>query len=125
MTPSRIFITIVCFSFVFPLFAASVSGEVSAGVTSSHATSVVAAAKKPVVTAITHTQTKTLSYKSPAGNESIVVTVRTRGGVIIGASARPKTTNQTSLSKQKSFAKNLAKAVVGKKIKDFHVDVIG
>ncbi len=86
---------------------------------------VVSTAKKPVQKIVIRTHTKTVSYTSPAGKELIIFSVRTKNGVIVGASATPKATNPISQSLQKSFTKNLSKSVIGKKIKNFDINAVG
>ena len=64
-------------------------------------------------------------YTSPAGKERINFVVQVKDGIISSVSAVPRATNKISKSLQKAFAKNITKAVVGKKAKNLDIDVIG
>ena len=69
-------------------------------------------------------QTKELTYKSPAGTESIKVNMTTKDGVITSVTATPLATNPISLKMQTAFAGGVSKSVVGKAVKGLKVDTV-
>lgn len=70
------------------------------------------------------TKTQYLSYKSPAGDDTMSVSVTTKDGVVTAVSATPEATNPISLQLQKAFADNVSGKVVGKSVKNLKVDTI-
>ncbi len=74
--------------------------------------------------AATNTVTKTISYQSPAGSESIKLSITAKDGIITAASATPFATDSTSLFMQKGFAEKVSGAVVWKAVKGLKVDTI-
>ncbi len=110
---SRTLVTLVALSMISPTFAATVSGEIGSRPTTSTRISTV---KVPVKKVVIKNLTRTVTYMSPAGKESIIFSIKTRDRIIVFASAIPKTKNKISLALQREFAKKLSKAVVGKKI---------
>lgn len=125
MKPYYLFATLAIFSITGTAFSASVSGEISTKAPVKKPVAVVTTVKKPVQKAITRKYVQKVSYMSPAGKEFITFSITTKNGVIASVLAIPKSKNAISLSLQKAFSKNLAKAVVGKKVKNFTIDAIG
>ncbi len=70
------------------------------------------------------TETKELSYTSPAGPESIKVSITTQNGIITNVMATPLATAPISLKLQTAFADNVSKSVVGKNLKGLKVDTV-
>ena len=70
------------------------------------------------------TYTASGSYQSPAGDESIEVSVALSAGVITAVEVTPDATNPTSKQYQTAFASGIADEVVGKSITDANVDVV-
>lgn len=69
-------------------------------------------------------QTKELSYRSPAGTESMKISMTTKDGVITSVTATPLATNPISLKMQTGFAAGVSKSVVGKVAKGLKVDTV-
>lgn len=69
-------------------------------------------------------QTKEISYQSPAGPESMKVSITTKDGVITSVTATPLATNPISLKLQTAFADGVSKSVVGKAVKGLKVDTV-
>lgn len=69
-------------------------------------------------------QTKEISYMSPAGSETIKVSLTTKDGVITSVTATPLATNPISLKLQTAFAGDVSKNAVGKAIKGLKVDTV-
>lgn len=125
MTQFHIVAAIALFSFTTAAFGATVSGEItSKGIVKNQKTPVVTTIKKVVPKIVIRTYTRTVSYTTPTGKESITFTVRYKNGIIVGAQATPRSRKSASLLLQRTFARNLYKAVVGKNIKDFDIEVI-
>lgn len=125
MTPFRILATIALLSFTSTTFAATVSWEAKFENAIKKATWVVSVVKKPIQKVIIRKYTKVVSYMSPAGKELISLSLSTKNGLIVSATAIPKATNKISKSLQVSFSKSLSKWVVWKKIKNISLDAIG
>lgn len=64
------------------------------------------------------------SYSSPAGPESLGVTVTLKDDVITAVSVEPKATNPASVNWQNTFAANYTASVIGKKIEDVQLGKI-
>ncbi|MBX9808922.1 hypothetical protein K2X92_00850 [Candidatus Gracilibacteria bacterium] len=125
MTQFHIVAAIALFSFTTTAFGATVSGEItSKSIVKNPKTTVVTPIKKAIPKIVVRTYTRTVSYVTPTGKESIIFTVRYKNGVIVGASATPKSKKSASLILQRAFARNLNKAVSGKSIKNFDIEVI-
>lgn len=71
------------------------------------------------------TKKETVSYVSPAGNETIELSVSVADGVITAVTATPQATNEISKKLQTSFSEKVSAQVVGKKISDLGADAIG
>ena len=67
----------------------------------------------------------TLGYKSPAGDETIDVTVGVSDDTIVAVTVTPRATNEVSKNLQTAFASEINAKVVGKKIKDLDLDAVG
>ncbi len=67
---------------------------------------------------------KDLAYKSPAGQESINVSLTTKDGIITNVTATPLATNPISIKLQSAFASDISKNVIGKTIKGLKVDTV-
>ncbi len=124
MTPFRILITIALLSFTAQTFSATVSGEIGSKNSIKKSTTITAF-KKPIKKVVVKKASRTVIYTSPAGKERINFVVQVKDGIISSVSAVPRATNKISKSLQKAFAKNITKAVVGKKAKNLDIDVIG
>jgi len=70
------------------------------------------------------TYTESGSYQSPAGEESVQVSVNLEGGIIKAVEVTPDATNPQSKQYQTAFASGIADEVVGKSITDADVDVV-
>lgn len=70
------------------------------------------------------TYTMVGSYNSPAGPESIEITVTLKDGIITDTSAVPQATVPASVNWQGVFAKNYETLVVGKKIDEVSLDKV-
>ena len=70
------------------------------------------------------TYTESGSYQSPAGEESVQVSVALEGGVITAVEVTPDATNPQSKQYQKAFASGIADEVVGRPIDGADVDVV-
>lgn len=68
--------------------------------------------------------TKTVSYGTPAGNESITFSVEVTDGTITSATSTVAATDRESVRYQERFGQKLASKVIGKSIKTFSVDTI-
>lgn len=64
------------------------------------------------------------NYKTPAGSDSMKVSITTKNGIITETSATPMATNPVSLRFQQSFAGKISGNVVGKSIKGLKVDTV-
>lgn len=122
--PFRILITIALLSFTAQTFSATVSGEIGSKNSIKKSTTITAF-KKPIKKVVIQKVSRTVTYTSPAGKERINFVVQVKDGIIASVSAIPWATNKISKSLQKAFAKNITKAVVGKKAKNLDIDVIG
>lgn len=125
MTPFRILVTIALLSFTTQAFSATVSGEIGSKNSIKKPTTITAFFKKPIKKVVIQKVSRTVIYTSPAGKERINFIVQVKDGIIASVSAIPQATNNISKSLQKSFAKNITKAVVGKKAKNLDINVIG
>ncbi|MDD2745779.1 MAG: hypothetical protein PHU93_04540 [Candidatus Gracilibacteria bacterium] len=65
-----------------------------------------------------------VNYKSPAGDESIKVTIETSNGIISSVTATPMATHEVSKKLQTSFSTSIGVAV-GKPIASFKLDTVG
>ncbi|WP_028048691.1 FMN-binding protein [Cellulomonas sp. URHD0024] len=70
------------------------------------------------------TYTATGAYTSPAGDESIGVSVTLADGVITAVAVTPAATNPMSQKFQSAFASAVSGVVVGKAVADADVDVV-
>lgn len=65
-----------------------------------------------------------ISYKTPAGDDAIKVSLMTKEGIITGVATTPLATNPISLKLQTAFAAKVSESVVGKAVKGLKVDTI-
>lgn len=65
-----------------------------------------------------------VNYKSPAGDESIKVTIETLNGVILSVTSTPMATHEVSKKLQTSFSANIGVAV-GKPVASLKLDAVG
>lgn len=70
-------------------------------------------------------RTETVSYTTPAGNDSVEFSVTVENGVITAATATPKAENEISKKRQEAFAAAVTAGVVGKSAKNLDVSAIG
>jgi hypothetical protein len=74
----------------------------------------------------TRTRTETVSYKTPAGSDSVEFSVTVDGDTITSATATVKAENDISKKWQTAFVANVSTKVSGKKINDLEgMDAIG
>jgi len=64
------------------------------------------------------------NYESPAGKETIDVSVTLDSGVVSAVEVTPEATNPTSKTWQTAFASGVSDQVVGKSIDDVDLDVV-
>jgi uncharacterized protein with FMN-binding domain len=64
------------------------------------------------------------TYESPAGKETIDVSVTLDGGVVSAVEVTPQATNPTSKTWQTKFASGVSDEVVGKSIDDVELDAV-
>jgi len=64
------------------------------------------------------------SYESPAGKETIDVSVTLDGGVVSAVDVTPEATNPTSKTWQTAFASGVSDEVVGTSIDDVELDAV-
>ncbi len=124
MTQFHILATIALLSCTATTYAATVSWEITTRGIANTPVWVITSIKKPIQKGVVRTQTRMVSYMSPAGKEYITFSLRTKDGIIVNASAIPRATNQISLTLQKAFAKNISQTVVGKKIKNLTLSAV-
>jgi len=70
------------------------------------------------------TYTATGSYESPAGPETVGVSITLAGGVVTAVVVTPEATNPASQKFQTQFASGVADAVVGQPIEGLTVDTV-
>ena len=70
------------------------------------------------------TYTATGSYESPAGPETVGVSITLAGGVVTAVVVTPEATNPASQKFQTQFASGVADAVVGQPIEGLTVDAV-
>lgn len=70
------------------------------------------------------TYSATGTYTSPAGNESIEVSLTLASDVITGVSVKPQATDPNAAQFQKRFASGVSAVVVGKNIGDVKVGAV-
>ncbi|MGY4642865.1 FMN-binding protein [Cellulomonas sp. URHB0016] len=70
------------------------------------------------------TYQSTGTYESPAGKETIDVSVTLDGGVVSAVEVTPEATNPTSKTWQTAFASGVSDEVVGKAIDDVQLDAV-
>jgi uncharacterized protein with FMN-binding domain len=63
-------------------------------------------------------------YQSPAGKETIAVSVTLDHGVVSAVEVTPQATNPTSKTWQTAFASGVSEQVVGKSIDDVELDAV-
>lgn len=63
-------------------------------------------------------------YQSPAGNETVHVSVTLKGDVVTAATFKGDATNPGSVNNQKKFATGYTQLVVGKKLDDIKLSVV-
>jgi hypothetical protein len=68
--------------------------------------------------------TEELSYTSPAGKDTVKVSMVTQNGIITSVTTTPLATHPISLKLQTAFAEGVSKSVVGKPIKGLKVDTV-
>ena len=71
------------------------------------------------------TKTEIISYRSPAGEDKVEITVTVNDGIITAVSSKTLGTNDASKYNQNNFAKNVSVKVVGMAKKNFKIDTIG
>jgi major membrane immunogen (membrane-anchored lipoprotein) len=69
-------------------------------------------------------KTQEVSYKTPAGNDSMKVSVTLKKGIVMDVSVTPLAVNPISLKIQKEFSSGVAKSAVGKNIGGLKVDTV-
>ena len=124
MTSFRVLLVIAFLLFTTQAFSATVSGEIGSKNSIKKPTTI-SVFKKPVKKIVIQKASRTVTYISPAGNERINFVVQVKDGIISSVSSVPRATNKISKSLQKSFSKNISKVVVGKKVKNLDIDVVG
>ena len=62
------------------------------------------------------TLSKTVSYLSPAGQENITFSIKTKDGIITNLSVTPQASHPVSSGYQTSFASNAPALIVGKSL---------
>ncbi len=65
------------------------------------------------------------SYRSPAGNESLEVTLTLSGGTVSDANVTSKAKNSTSRGYQQDFIGSFKSEVIGKSISEIELDAVG
>ena len=70
------------------------------------------------------TYAATGSYESPAGQETVAVSVTLADGVVTAVEVTPEATNPTSKQWQTKFASGVADVVVGQPIEGLSVDAV-
>ena len=71
------------------------------------------------------TKTEIISYRSPAGEDKVEVTVTVNDGIITAVSSKTLGTNDASKYNQNNFAKNVSGKAVGMAKKNFKIDTVG
>lgn len=66
-----------------------------------------------------------ITYTTPSGSENIEFTLIAHRGVVWALTVTPKAKNSTNLEHQKAFAQAISTEVIGKRIRDLHLTVIG
>lgn len=107
MIQFRILLTIALLSFTSQSFSTTVSGEIGSKNAVKKSVTIVTELKKPVQKVSVRKISRTVSYMSPAGKESISVEVRVKDGIILSTSVIPRSTNKISKSLQQAFAKKI------------------
>jgi len=70
------------------------------------------------------TYTATGSYESPAGPETVGVSITLEDGMVMGVEVTPEATNPASQKFQTQFASGVADVVMGKPIEGLTVDTV-
>ena len=70
------------------------------------------------------TYTATGSYESPAGPETVGVSITLEDGMVMGVEVTPEATNPASQKFQTQFASGVADVVMGKPIEGLTVDAV-
>ena len=70
------------------------------------------------------TKTGELRYKSPAGDETVNISMSLNNGIITSVSATPLATNPKSIRMQTGFSANISQNVVGKALRGLKVDTV-
>ncbi|GCE76135.1 FMN-binding protein [Cellulomonas biazotea] len=100
--------------------AADASAD-QAGTAADAATSAPAEERSPYADG---TYEQTATYTSPAGEESIAVSLTLEDGVVTAVAVTPQATNPTSLTFQTDFASAVADQVVGVPVDSLELDVV-
>jgi uncharacterized protein with FMN-binding domain len=129
-TPRRTTIAIVSgASAIAALAACSSSDAATTGTSVDGPADATTAAADDATTAATSnyadgSYSATGTYQSPAGKETIDVSVTLAGGVITAVEVTPDATNPTSKQYQTAFASGVSDVVVGKEIAGLTVDTV-
>lgn len=121
-TPRRTTIALVSGVSALAALTACSSGAASPDTADEAAARETAAAEEPAYADGTYAATG--SYESPAGPETVGVSVTLADGVVTAVEVTPEATNPASQKFQNQFASGVADVVVGKPIEGLTVDAV-